>query len=60
MLGQSCRNISPELPDDLRHFPVGVYVVLFRPIEDGVVAYRVLHGRRDIPQVFREEPVNED
>jgi len=32
--------------------PVGNYVIFYRPIEDGIVVIRVLHGARDLPELF--------
>ncbi|MCI0485827.1 MAG: type II toxin-antitoxin system RelE/ParE family toxin [Blastocatellia bacterium] len=37
-----------ELAPSLRSFPVGKYVIFYRPIEDGVEVVRVLHGKREI------------
>lgn len=45
----------PELQPDMRSFPVGRYVLLYRPIEGGIEVARVLHGMRDIDRIFREE-----
>ena len=37
----------------LRRFPVGEYLVFFKPDEDGVRIVRVIHGARDItPELF--------
>jgi toxin ParE1/3/4 len=44
----------PDLGQDVRCFPVGKYVVIYRPIADGIVVLLVVHGARDIPAVFRE------
>ena len=50
-----CRNLGetpglgvarPDVRPDLRMFPVGNYVILYRPIEAGVEIVRVLHGAR--------------
>jgi len=44
-----------ELLDGLRSFPIGKYIVFYRPIEDGSISIeiiRVLHGARDIPSQF--------
>jgi toxin ParE1/3/4 len=41
-----------ELAQDVRSFPAGRYVVFDRPIEDGIVVLRVLHGARDLDDVF--------
>lgn len=38
----------PELDEALRSFPVGNYVIFYRPIEDGIDVIRVLNGARDI------------
>ena len=43
----------PDLGRKVRHFPVGDYVVFYRPIEGGVELLRVLHGSRDIPAAWR-------
>ncbi|MGH2587886.1 MAG: type II toxin-antitoxin system RelE/ParE family toxin [Dehalococcoidia bacterium] len=37
-----------ELGSGIRSFPVGSYVIFYRPIDGGVEIIRVLHGRRDI------------
>ena len=39
----------------LRSFPVGRYVIFYRPLEDGIDVVRVLHGTRDLEAVFVEE-----
>jgi len=36
----------PDIAADLRHFPVGNYLVLYRDIGDGVEIVRYAHGRR--------------
>ena len=33
-------------------FPVGNYLVFYRPAIDGIEVIRVLHGARDIPELF--------
>lgn len=38
----------PELAADLRSFPIGRYVLFYRPVVDGVQLVRVLHSARDI------------
>lgn len=40
--------IRPELAADLRSFPIGNYVVFYRPVQNGVELIRVLSGRLDI------------
>ena len=44
----------PDLHPSVRCFSVGMYVVFYRPIEDGVEVLLVAHGARDLPRVFRE------
>ena len=43
----------PDLAANARAFPVGNYVLFYRPISDGIQVLRVLHGARDIPRIFR-------
>jgi toxin ParE1/3/4 len=45
-----------ELATNLRCFPVGSYLIFYRPIQDGIQLIRILHGARDItPEFFVEE-----
>ena len=44
----------PELADSLRSFPVGNYVIFYRPSRQGVQIVRVLSGHRDIPALFHD------
>ncbi|MGD0744350.1 MAG: type II toxin-antitoxin system RelE/ParE family toxin [Verrucomicrobiota bacterium] len=41
-----------ELATRLRSFPVGNYIIFYRPMEKGVEIARVLHGARDFPPLF--------
>jgi toxin ParE1/3/4 len=41
-----------DLAPDLRGFPVGNFVIFYRPIADGIQVIRVLHGARDLPAIF--------
>jgi toxin ParE1/3/4 len=43
-----------ELAPSARTMSVGNYVVVFRPISDGVEVIRVVHGARDIDALFAE------
>jgi toxin ParE1/3/4 len=43
----------PDLGTNVRGFPVGNYIIFYRPIENGIEVLRVLHGSRDIPRLFR-------
>ncbi len=56
-MGQTCFGIAEDLPDDLRHFTAlpYPYVIFYRATNEGIIVYRVLHGHRDIPEVFRRQ-----
>ncbi len=41
-----------ELALSLRSFPVGRYIIFYRPIEDGIEVARILHGARDLRSIF--------
>lgn len=41
-----------DLARSLRSFPVGSYVIFYLPLEDGIEVIRVLHGARNIRQLF--------
>src|SRR5687767_9888767 len=43
----------PELLANLRSFPVGNYLIFYRPIEDGIEVLRVVHGGRNLRKLFR-------
>ncbi len=43
-----------ELLPGLRSFPIANYVVFYRAIEDGIDVLRVLHGSRDIEEIFNQ------
>jgi toxin ParE1/3/4 len=42
----------PELGHDLRSFPVGNFLIVYRPAQDGIEVARVLRGSRDIDALF--------
>ncbi len=42
----------PDLAPDLRGFPVGNYSIFYRAVPDGIQVIRVLHGARDLPEMF--------
>lgn len=44
-----------ELAPDLRSFPLGDYVIFYRPIESGIEVIRVLSGYRDVPELFSHD-----
>ena len=41
-----------DLASRLRSFPVGGYIIFYRPMDDGIAVVRVLHGARDFPPLF--------
>jgi toxin ParE1/3/4 len=43
----------PDLGARLRSFPVGEYIILYRPIRGGIELARVVHGARDFRQIFK-------
>jgi toxin ParE1/3/4 len=47
-LGRQREELSPHL----RSFPVGRYVIFYRPLEHGIEIVRVLNGARDLPPLF--------
>lgn len=50
-MGRSRDEIHPQV----RSFPVGSYVIWYRPTPNGVEILRVLHGARDFRRILREE-----
>ena len=51
---QEIGRIRPELGKELRSFAIERYVVFYRVIDSGIEIARVLHGSRDIAQVFSQ------
>ena len=45
--------LRPDLGERIRVFPFGNYVVIYRPLEDGIDVLRVVEGHRDYPALFR-------
>ena len=43
-----------SLLPDLRSFPMGNYVVFYQQIDGGIDVIRLLHGSRDIEEVFKQ------
>ncbi len=42
-----------ELAPNLRSFPLGSYLIFYRPMEGGIQLIRVIHGAREItPEYF--------
>ncbi|PSB40942.1 type II toxin-antitoxin system RelE/ParE family toxin [filamentous cyanobacterium Phorm 6] len=44
-----------ELLPGLQSFPLGNYVVFYREIENGIEVIRILHGSRDIEDIFSRD-----
>jgi toxin ParE1/3/4 len=36
----------PDIAPEFRHWPVGNYLILYRPLPDGIEVVRVVHGAR--------------
>ncbi|MEO0986508.1 MAG: type II toxin-antitoxin system RelE/ParE family toxin [Cyanobacteria bacterium J06639_14] len=49
-----------ELAPGLRSFPVKQYIIFYRVIPEGIEVIRVLHGSRDMDQVFAEAPAQDE
>jgi toxin ParE1/3/4 len=47
--------LREELAPGLRSFPVGRYLVFYVPLSNGVDIVRVLHGARDIANLFQDD-----
>ena len=41
-----------DLRPRLRSWPVGNYIVFYRPLKSGVEVLRVIHGARDLSNIF--------
>lgn len=48
MMGRARDEIAPSL----RSFPVGDYLILYKPIENGVQIVRVVSGYRDLDEIL--------
>ncbi|NDY57080.1 type II toxin-antitoxin system RelE/ParE family toxin [Desulfovibrio sulfodismutans] len=46
--------VRDELEKDIRSFPVGRYLIFYRPLADGIEVVRVLHASRDVDALFDE------
>ncbi len=42
----------PDLAPELRGFPIGNYIIFYRAVPEGIQVIRVLHGARDLPEMF--------
>lgn len=43
----------PDLGKDLWSFPVGKYLLFYRPIPGGIELLRAVHGARNLRRIFR-------
>ena len=43
------------LGEGIRSFPVGRYIIFYRPLLDGIDVIRVLHSARDLDAVFERD-----
>jgi toxin ParE1/3/4 len=48
--------LRAELRPGLRSFPVGNYLMFYRPIPEGIAVLRIIHGARDLEALFEREP----
>ena len=44
--------VRPDLGDDIRVTSYKRWVILFRPVEDGIEVLRAIDGSRDLPTLF--------
>jgi toxin ParE1/3/4 len=47
-----------SLAANLRGFPVGNYIIFYRPMQSGIAIERILSGYRDLETLFPEEEGN--
>ena len=45
----------PDLGKSLRTYPVGKYLLIYRPITDGIELVRVVQGSRNLRRLFRRK-----
>lgn len=50
-LGRARPDIAPEL----RYSPVGSYLILYREVSEGIEVVRVVHGARNLRNIFHTE-----
>jgi toxin ParE1/3/4 len=46
--------LRADLVAGLRSWAAGSYVIFYRPMEDGILTIRILHGARDAGDVFSD------
>lgn len=45
----------PDIAPELRYFPAGNYLILYREVSEGVEIVRVVHGARNVRAIFHPE-----
>lgn len=50
----------PELGENVRSIHVKSYLLIYRPIDDGVELLRILHGARNLDSLFKTPTHPED
>ena len=53
-MGRSYEDLAPNL----RGFPIGNYLIFYRPTEQGISIERILSGYRDLDTLFSDEENN--
>lgn len=53
-MGRSYEELAPTL----RGFPIGNYLIFYRPTEQGISIERILSGYRDLDTLFSDEENN--
>ncbi len=48
--------LRPQFGEDVRLFSFHTYVVVYRPVQDGIAVLRVFEGHRDYPALFPPKP----
>ena len=43
-----------DLAPHLRSFPIGSYIIIYRPIEDGIEVVHVHHGAQNYPENYKD------
>ena len=46
----------PDYRSGIRSFPIGNYVIFYRIVKGGIEVVHVYDGRRNLEELFKEEP----
>ncbi len=52
--------VRADLTSQVRQFPAGDYLILYKPLPDGILVLLVVHGSRDVPAVWRRTRFDPD